>query len=362
MCPQWSDYSVWTGDEGVTLFKTVEEFDTYISDGLPTTPKGIEFWKTDLVCPGFTGGEVRYFQSTWCATFVDVASFRFGCNKNIPPKNLCRSTALQAHSNITALLRTTRCTANAPARASSQIRQDPMQYAINRTTELNCLRFDGTCGFSSYEIGKSFCLRSNRTEPCCSNLTAPAVETTAAAAFDPLPPAPTDGVAKWLYDASWVTPDTFYYGLAGVGAALAILIGIIMVARKNSKGREESNRDSFQDEAPRFQPYDPSKAQEPAAVAETMQAIYEYTANLFDEMTLNVGDDVIVKVKFDDGWAFGFNMNTKQEGSFPLACVGPMGASISDLQSSNPRDSWAGAQSTNRRASSLANSDRYSRF
>lgn len=56
---------------------------------------------------------------------------------------------------------------------------------------------------------------------------------------------------------------------------------------------------------------------------ETMQVLYNYVPNLQDEVYLYVGDPVIVKAKFDDGWALGFNLTTKQEGSFPLACVGP---------------------------------------
>ncbi|KAJ3394324.1 hypothetical protein HDU92_007014 [Lobulomyces angularis] len=58
-------------------------------------------------------------------------------------------------------------------------------------------------------------------------------------------------------------------------------------------------------------------------VADTMQAIYNYVPNLSDEIYLYIGDPIIVKNKFDDGWALGYNMTTKQEGSFPLACVGP---------------------------------------
>lgn len=58
-------------------------------------------------------------------------------------------------------------------------------------------------------------------------------------------------------------------------------------------------------------------------ISETMQVMYNYVPNLSDEIYLYVNDPVIVKTKFDDGWAFGYNMTTKQEGSFPLACVGP---------------------------------------
>ncbi|KAJ3396300.1 hypothetical protein HDV05_003197, partial [Chytridiales sp. JEL 0842] len=62
---------------------------------------------------------------------------------------------------------------------------------------------------------------------------------------------------------------------------------------------------------------------DPMQIAETMEVVFNYVPNLSDEIYLYVGDPVIVKLKFDDGWAFGFNMTTKTEGSFPLACVAP---------------------------------------
>lgn len=58
-----------------------------------------------------------------------------------------------------------------------------------------------------------------------------------------------------------------------------------------------------------------------SSVAETMEVVFNYVPNLSDEIYLYVGDPVIVKCKFDDGWGYGFNMTTKMEGSFPLACV-----------------------------------------
>lgn len=56
---------------------------------------------------------------------------------------------------------------------------------------------------------------------------------------------------------------------------------------------------------------------------ETMQVLYNYVPNLQDEIYLYVGDPVIIKARFDDGWALGYNVKTETEGSFPLACVGP---------------------------------------
>ncbi|KAI9352507.1 hypothetical protein DFJ73DRAFT_347858 [Zopfochytrium polystomum] len=62
---------------------------------------------------------------------------------------------------------------------------------------------------------------------------------------------------------------------------------------------------------------------DPNAPPETMEVVFNYVPNLSDEIYLYVGDPVLVKCKFDDGWGYGFNMTTKMEGSFPLACVAP---------------------------------------
>ncbi|KAJ3102247.1 hypothetical protein HDU97_000683 [Phlyctochytrium planicorne] len=59
---------------------------------------------------------------------------------------------------------------------------------------------------------------------------------------------------------------------------------------------------------------------------EPMEAVFNYVPNLSDEIYLYVGDPVIVKCNFDDGWGYGYNMTTKQEGAFPMACVAPFGS------------------------------------
>jgi uncharacterized membrane protein (UPF0127 family) len=38
---------------------------------------------------------------------------------------------------------------------------------------------------------------------------------------------------------------------------------------------------------------------------DSMECVFEYKANLFDELTLNVGDEVQVLSRYDDGWAMG---------------------------------------------------------
>ncbi|TPX58970.1 hypothetical protein PhCBS80983_g02816 [Powellomyces hirtus] len=78
---------------------------------------------------------------------------------------------------------------------------------------------------------------------------------------------------------------------------------------------------------------------EPIQIAETMEVLYNYVPNLVDEIYLYIGDPVIVKCKFDDGWGYGFNMTTKQEGSFPLACVAPYNSNRSaEINGATPAD------------------------
>ncbi|CAO3564761.1 unnamed protein product [Mortierella alpina] len=51
------------------------------------------------------------------------------------------------------------------------------------------------------------------------------------------------------------------------------------------------------------------------------QALYPYQASMADELDLSPGDIVNVQRVFDDGWAVGVNMNTSNEGAFPVVCV-----------------------------------------
>ncbi|GJJ76698.1 hypothetical protein EMPS_09057 [Entomortierella parvispora] len=51
------------------------------------------------------------------------------------------------------------------------------------------------------------------------------------------------------------------------------------------------------------------------------QVLYPYQASLADELELTPGDIVNVSRVFDDGWAVGVNMNTSNEGAFPVVCV-----------------------------------------
>jgi hypothetical protein len=51
------------------------------------------------------------------------------------------------------------------------------------------------------------------------------------------------------------------------------------------------------------------------------KVIQKHTPGYIDEIQLSLGDVVIVKEQFDDGWGFGLNITTESQGSFPLICL-----------------------------------------
>ncbi|KAJ3204307.1 Sorbin and SH3 domain-containing protein 2 [Entophlyctis luteolus] len=54
----------------------------------------------------------------------------------------------------------------------------------------------------------------------------------------------------------------------------------------------------------------------------TETVVYDFDPERSDELTLRVGDKVIVSQKFDDGWGFGVSLATGESGTFPLDCLG----------------------------------------
>lgn len=51
--------------------------------------------------------------------------------------------------------------------------------------------------------------------------------------------------------------------------------------------------------------------------------IHNFKPNKEDEIKLRIGDNVIIRLAFDDGWAYAFNRNTGVVGMIPLICVKP---------------------------------------
>ncbi|KAJ3324605.1 hypothetical protein HDV06_006498 [Boothiomyces sp. JEL0866] len=57
----------------------------------------------------------------------------------------------------------------------------------------------------------------------------------------------------------------------------------------------------------------------------TCSVTMPYTAQLSDELTLQVGETVRAIHQYNDGWCYGINLENGREGSYPVSCVTPLG-------------------------------------
>jgi hypothetical protein len=94
---------------------------------------------------------------------------------------------------------------------------------------------------------------------------------------------------------------------SGIAVCL-LLIGIVMFMRGRWK-RNSTSEDTSKDTAPKV-----------------FTVFRKHTPDYIDGVELNLGDFVIIQEKFDDGWAFGLNITTNNQGSFPLICLSVLSA------------------------------------
>ncbi|KAJ1547294.1 hypothetical protein HK405_006227 [Cladochytrium tenue] len=134
-------------------------------------------------------------------------------------------------------------------------------------------------------------------------------------AYEPQQPdemtlAPGDDVIVWArYDDGWATGENLTTGRIGM-FPLTCLDGEGMAAEDGGGG------------APTVVPFvAPVSGPVPTAAAtprRVRRVKFDYEPQRPDEMTLAPGDDVIVSVSYDDGWATGENLTTGRIGTFPL--------------------------------------------
>ncbi|KAI8618261.1 hypothetical protein BC830DRAFT_964559 [Chytriomyces sp. MP71] len=145
-----------------------------------------------------------------------------------------------------------------------------------------------------------------------------------------------------------MSQNTIIYIAAGSGAGLLLIILIVVlccccrrkrtqpeypsqfdnnVAMKNMNGASAgpygpsgSERTMLnQNAAPMgMGPPPPMSPGGPGGAKDMYTAVYDYAPAQSDELEAFVGDKIIIKTEFDDGWAFGFNTRSRKEGHFPL--------------------------------------------
>ncbi|KAJ3081863.1 Sorbin and SH3 domain-containing protein 2 [Rhizoclosmatium hyalinum] len=83
----------------------------------------------------------------------------------------------------------------------------------------------------------------------------------------------------------------------------------------------------------------------PAAPPKKYQAVINFKALKHDELSLIIGDVIVIKEEYDDGWCFGQNIITKVSGFFPMECVAEPSAA--------KKQQFNKANNFNKRASSV---------
>ncbi|KAJ3063348.1 hypothetical protein HDU99_004869, partial [Rhizoclosmatium hyalinum] len=195
------------------------------------------------------------------------------------------------------------------------------------TATSTCLAAEGTlenqfCGFITAAEAKAYCATASLTaDPCCSSFAPPtttiAVTTaapTAAAAISTTAAATTTAAAA---ASTTSLPIPIIAGAAG-GVVLLIIIGITIwccMRRKKAAPAESSyddthtygmeDRQNFPNKAA---PMGYSAAPVPSNNGNTCEAVFDYTPNMSDELATMVGDKVLLKAEYDDGWGFGVNL------------------------------------------------------
>jgi hypothetical protein len=95
-----------------------------------------------------------------------------------------------------------------------------------------------------------------------------------------------------------------YLAIGLAVAGLSILLVAMIVYFTKYRGRKREGTEFSED-----------------SKTSAFKVVQRYTPQLIDEIQLNIGDVVIVKERFDDGWGAGLNITTESEGSFPLNCL-----------------------------------------
>ncbi|EGF77336.1 hypothetical protein BATDEDRAFT_36031 [Batrachochytrium dendrobatidis JAM81] len=350
VCPEFGDFGLLPDTHSPPLFLDAKSFDAYVT-GWGSSPAFLDYFKTRYNCPAWNGLGLRYARSLICGLSVHAA-LEQGCP---PParsasKQLCKDTATQAVASYQVIFSNPQfCPAASPRALDTSILN--FQEKLQRVPEcIPAIRSDLLmCGFSTASELTRYCaLDTSATDLCCAaavkagNLPpgsiAPRLQNTVAGADrvnlpQNVPAAALPQINTTVPSLTNTTNhgnstvqnlDTMGLGLSTVhiGAIVASLGAVIaaicyfIFARQNSK-----KKNIIGDSSEYPEPIKKVEDLESSESSEVLEVLYDHTPQMFDEIELRYGDKVVVKCKFDDGWAFGYNMETKQEGSFPLACM-----------------------------------------
>ncbi|KAJ3192099.1 hypothetical protein HDU82_003315, partial [Entophlyctis luteolus] len=304
-------------------------------------------------CTNWDGTGLRYYKSAWCTYFIasgittiaDSTNATCSTAASVP---LCLTTWNKFESSWTSTLSSTIfCPSGESAVAQTLMSLysglDGVMSTANTCT-VSLASEVVNCGFNTAAEASAFCSTTTvATESCCSTVptiaktTATALATTAAnagsvaaASSNMAAMVASSSIAAAAASASSNSPGGLSIpviaGAAGSVAALLIIVTIIFFCvrrrkRQNDSSQEKDFSNAYGNTNMTYtdkQPYSsqgttmgygspPVNSTGGLHDHQMCEAVYDYTANLPDELTAVVGDKVILKIEYDDGWGFVYN-------------------------------------------------------
>ncbi|KAJ3323780.1 hypothetical protein HDV06_001150 [Boothiomyces sp. JEL0866] len=333
------------------LYSDVKSFDAYVLGNAV-------FNMNSQVCPKWpvVGNQPVSYATSFACGYAMFNSYQ-PCNSGLPPPPaLCQDTV----NTALGYLQNTVFQQKGCSLTQFNMPQFFQSYSAFQAgaPSTGCVRAFGAdaqapCGFTganAQTLSTAYCNEQKNAPLCCNPNSPLTIQANAATVVSSAPsPAPvagsdtggsgTVGNSTGVNGAAVVTPQSsatsatqnsstssssvlspLVIGGAAFGLALIAVFGamLFIASRKKSSTAPNTSKSS---NVPPAAPISGGQPQE-----ETLECVFEYQANLFDELTLEVGDHVVIREKFDDGWGIGFNLNSQKEGTFPLACVGPIGS------------------------------------
>ncbi|KAJ3119572.1 Sorbin and SH3 domain-containing protein 2 [Physocladia obscura] len=304
-------------------------------------------------CTDWNGTGLRYYRTSNCAYLITsgigvvATGASAACTAAGTVFPLCLSTFSKFETSWATTLSNPTFCPNGEAQVSkdlsSQYQGVEVDMSTNTATCTVSMAVDAAnCGFETAAEATAFCATTTvATESCCSSFVSSvattSITTTASVAGIV---SSTNSALATSSSTSTTTTSSSSTSLpipiiAGAGGG-ALLIIIALVAFCCWRKRRQRAATTVYEMDTDTQNFNKSAAPMGFANATPMaaqigmsgrnqqqqsdvcQAVYDYTASMGDELSTMVGDKIILKVEYDDGWGYGFNTRTRKEGAFPL--------------------------------------------
>ncbi|KAI8841168.1 hypothetical protein BJ741DRAFT_595451, partial [Chytriomyces cf. hyalinus JEL632] len=316
---------------------------------VPSTPP-----TAGLNCTGFTGRGLRYHREALCAILASQGSNgQSGCDSSGKQVDFCASTVKLFVDSFNAMLVDgQQCPSPNTQRASAYIRFYSDNTA-NLVSNGGC-RYKASnemqCGFSTTDQFTAYCAATaTKTDPCCSgqaSITVSPAFIPTLSASNTAALAPTNSAdSSTSNDPSRPFPIPVIATVGGVALILVTSTCIYLCSRRNQarefvtygSDKDLDNSNGANGQRISMERLDAAKAPMGLAGAnaggskftrpmssgqQLHNVLFNYYPTIEDELVAYIGDKILIKAEYDDGWAYGGNLRTMQEGFFPVGILG----------------------------------------